>query len=491
MNITELSIKRPAFISSLMIAIITVGYIAFNKMNVELFPNIDIPVIFIATRYDGAAPSEIESLVTKPLEEEISTVSGIKKLLSRSLKDTSQIIVQLYQNTDIKYAEQQIRDKINQSRPKLPEDIKEPIIRRVDPADQPVLTIILKADLPEDKLFDLADNFVRPRLEQTADVGMVEILGARKREIHVLLDQNKLKSREISLSQINRQLSLSGQNVSIGKREVGDKERVFRSASEFNELNQIENTLVNFYSNEAPTKVKDLGVVIDTLEDESSRAFFDGKKSLFLTIYRQSDANIIKAVDGVRLQMEKITKDFATMEGKPEITAVKDASVYIRSNIFDIQETVIIAIILTVITVLIFLGDIRATIITAISLPITMVGAFIIMYSANFSINVITMLALSLAVGLLVDDAIVVVENIYRKMESGMKPIEASIASSREILMAVVAISAVVISVFTPISFLKGTVGQYLKQFGLTISFAMMISLIVAISIIPVLCAYL
>lgn len=491
MNITELSIKRPAFISSLMIAIITVGYIAFNKMNVELFPNIDIPVIFIATRYDGAAPSEIESLVTKPLEEEISTVSGIKKLLSRSLKDTSQIIVQLYQNTDIKYAEQQIRDKINQSRPKLPEDIKEPIIRRVDPADQPVLTIILKADLPEDKLFDLADNFVRPRLEQTADVGMVEILGARKREIHVLLDQNKLKSREISLSQINRQLSISGQNVSIGKREVGDKERIFRSASEFNELNQIENTLVNFYSNEAPTKVKDLGVVVDTLEDESSRAFLDGKKSLFLTIYRQSDANIIKAVDGVRSQMEKITKDFATMEGKPEITAVKDASVYIRSNIFDIQETVIIAIILTVITVLIFLGDIRATIITAISLPITMVGAFIIMYSANFSINVITMLALSLAVGLLVDDAIVVVENIYRKMESGMKPIEASIASSREILMAVVAISAVVISVFTPISFLKGTVGQYLKQFGLTISFAMMISLIVAISIIPVLCAYL
>jgi len=491
MNITELSIKRPAFISSLMIAIITVGYIAFNKMNVELFPNIDIPVIFIATRYDGAAPSEIESLVTKPLEEEISTVSGIKKLLSRSLKDTSQIIVQLYQNTDIKYAEQQIRDKINQSRPKLPEDIKEPIIRRVDPADQPVLTIILKADLPEDKLFDLADNFVRPRIEQTADVGMVEILGARKKEIHVLLDQNKLKSREISLSQINRQLSLSGQNVSIGKREVGDKERVFRSASEFNELNQIENTLVNFYSNEAPTKVKDLGIVVDTLEDESSRAFFDGKKSLFLTVYRQSDANIIKAVDGVKAQMEKITKDFATMEGKPEITAVKDASVYIRSNIFDIQEAVIIAIILTVITVLVFLGDIRATIITAISLPITLVGAFIVMYSADFSINVITMLALSLAVGLLVDDDIVVVENIYRKMESGMKPIEASIASSREILMAVVAISAVVISVFTPISFLKGTVGQYLKQFGLTISFAMMISLIVAISIIPVLCAYL
>ena len=491
MNITELSIKRPAFISSLMITIITVGYIAFQKMNVELFPNIDIPIIFVSTRYDGAAPSEIESLVSKPLEEEISTVSGIKKLMSRSLKDTSQIIVQLYQNTDIKYAEQQIRDKINQARPKLPEDIKEPVIRRVDPSDQPVLTIILKADLPEDKLFDLADNFVRPRLEQTADVGMVEILGARKREIQILVDQNKLKSRDVSLSQINRQLALSGQNVSIGKRDVGDKQRVFRSASEFNEIHQIENTLVNFYSNEIPTKVSDIGVVIDGLEDENSRAFLDGKKSLFLTVYRQSDANIIKAVDGVKVQIEKIKKDFASMDGNPQITSTKDASVYIRSNISDIQEAVVIAVILTVLTVLFFLGSIRATIITAISLPITLIGAFIVMYSADFTINVITMLALSLAVGLLVDDAIVVVENIYRKIESGMNPIEASIASSREILMAVVAISAVVISVFTPISFLRGTVGQYLKQFGLTISFAMMISLIVAISIIPVLCAYL
>lgn len=491
MNITEFAIKRPAFISSLMIVILTVGYISFKKMNVELFPKIDIPTIFISTRYDGAAPSEIESLVSKPLEEEISTVSGIKKLFSRSMKDTSQVIVQLYSSVDIKYAEQQIRDKINQARDKLPEDIKEPVIRRVDPADQPIITVILKADLPENEMFDLADNFVRPRLEQAADVGMVEILGARKREIQVLLDQNKLKSRQISLSEINRQLANSGQNVSVGTKNFGEQERVFRSASEFNDLKQIENNLVSFYFNETPTKISDVGVVIDTLEDESSRAFIDGQKSLFLTVYRQSDANIIKVVDGIKAQIAKMEKDFASMNGKPSIATIKDASTYIRGNIDDILETITIAIILTVITVLFFLGSGRATLITAISLPISLVGSFIIMYAADFSINVITMLALSLAVGLLVDDAIVVVENIYRKIEEGMNPIEAAIKSSREILMAVVAITAVVVSVFTPISFLKGIVGQYLKQFGLTISFSMMISLLVAISIVPVLCAYL
>lgn len=460
-------------------------------MNVELFPKIDIPTIFISTRYDGAAPSEIESLVSKPLEEQISTVSGIKKLLSRSMKDNSQIIVQLYSNVDIKYAEQQIRDKINQARAKLPEDIKEPVIRHIDPSDQPVVSVILKANLSEAQMFDLADNYVRPRLEQATDVGMVEIVGARKREIQIIIDENTLLKRQLPMSQINRQLATSGQNVSIGQRDVGEKERVFRSVSEFNEIQKIKDALVNFYSNEIPTRISDVGEVHDTLEDENSRAFINGEKSLFLTIYRQSDANIIKVVDGIKQKVDSMQKDLATKEGNAQLSIIKDSSIYIRSNVADIQETIIIAIILTVLTVFFFLGSFRATIITAISLPITLIGSFIIMYCADFTINVITMLSLSLAVGLLVDDAIVVVENIYRKIESGLSAKEASIESSKEILMAVVAISAVVISVFTPISFLNGIVGQYLKQFGLTISFVMMISLIVAISIIPVLCAYL
>jgi HAE1 family hydrophobic/amphiphilic exporter-1 len=491
MNITELAIKRPAFITSIMIAIITVGFIAFKKMQVELFPNIDIPIIFIGTTYSGASPSEIESLVTKPLEEEISAVSGIKKLLSRSLKDTSQIIVQLYANTNIRNAEQQIRDKINQAKDKLPEDIKEPVIKRVDPADQPIITVVLSADLPDAEMFDLADNFIRPKLEQVADVGMVEILGGRKREIQILLDQNKLKNHEISLLHINKQLSISGQNVSIGTKDYNETQRVFRSISEFKNLVQIKNSLISFYSNEVPVKISDLGIVIDSLEEPTSRAFVDSKKSLLLSVYRQSDANIINVVDNVKQQIDKIKKDFPQLKGNPQISTIKDASTYIRGNIADIYETIIIAIILTIITVLFFLKNIRATIITAISLPITLIGSFIIMYCADFSINIITMLALSLAVGLLVDDAIVVVENIYRKIESGLSSKEASIASSKEILMAVVAITAVVVSVFTPISFLKGVVGQYLKQFGLTIAFAMLISLVVAISIIPVLCAYL
>ena len=491
MNITEISIKRPAFITSIMAVIITVGLICFNKMNVDLFPNIEIPTIFISTTYKGAAPSEIEALVTKPLEEQVSTVAGIKNVTSKSLKDTSQIVVNLYQGTDIKYAEQQIRDKVNQAKPKLPEDINEPIIRRIDPADQPIITFAITANLSEGKLFDLADQYITPRMEQASSVGMVEIVGARKREVHVLLDQKLLKLRETPLSQVKNQLMISGENVPIGKSDSANTEVVFRSASEFNNIDQIKDVIINFHSNEVPTKISDLGKVVDTLEDETSRAFVDGKKSLFINVYRQSDSNIIKVVEGVNAQVAKMRLELSKMEGAPEIKEVKNASKYIKNNVNDVYETITIAIILTILTVFFFLGNTRATIITAISLPICLIGAFIVMYVAHFSINVITLLALSLAVGLLVDDAIVVVENIYRKIEEGMNAKQASIEATREIMMAVTAITLVVVSVFTPISFMKGIVGQYLRQFGLTIAFSMMVSLFVAISIIPVLCAYL
>ena len=491
MNLPSFSIKRPAFITSIIAVIVTVGVISFSKMSVDLFPNIDIPVIFVSTPYSGAGPSEIETSVSKPLEEELSTIAGIKKLTSRSLQDNSQVIITFYQGTDMKYAEQQVRDKINQAKPRLPEDIKEPIIRKIDPSDQPIMTIAINANLGEGELFDLADNYVRPRLEQVSNVGLVEILGSRKREIQVLLDQKILKNRNITYGQVRSQIEASGENVPIGKNDSGNKEVIFSSDSEFNDLDKIKNTLVNFYSNELPTKVGNLGVVYDGLEDETSRAFVDGKKALFLDIYRQSDSNIIAVADDIKKQVAKMEKDFAKMEIKPEVRLIKDASRYIKMNVSDVYETISIAVLLTVVVVFFFLANGRATLITAISLPIALISSFILMYLANFSINVISLLAMSLAVGLLVDDAIVVVENIYRKIESGKSAKDAAIEGTLEILMAVVAITLVVVSVFTPISFMSGIVGQYLKQFGLTIAFSMLVSLFVAITIIPVLCAYL
>jgi hydrophobic/amphiphilic exporter-1 (mainly G- bacteria), HAE1 family len=491
MNLVDLSIKRPAFITCIMIVIITIGVICFKNMSVDLYPEVDIPTVYVATSYEGAGPAEIESLITKPLEEEISTISGIKRLTSRSMQDSSRIIINFFQGVDIKYAEQQIRDKVNQARGKLPDDIREPVIRQFDPDDQEIMTIAISADLSTAELFDLAEQYISPRLEQVESVGMVEISGGRKREIAILLDQEKLKSRQISLSQVNNQLKNSGQNIPIGKSDENDKELIFRSSSEFNEIDQIKNAIVSFYSNEVPTRISDIGEVVDTLEDETSRAFVNGKKALFIDIYRQSDSNIISVVKGINKAISKMEKDFLTMPGKPEVKIIKDSSAYIQNNVSDVYEAIIISIILTVTVVLLFLANSRATLITAIALPISLISSFILMNLAGFSINVVSLLALSLAVGLLVDDAIVVTENIYRKIESGLTPIQAASVGTKEILMAVIAITLVVMSVFTPVGFMQGTIGQFLKQFGLTMSFSMLVSLFVAITIIPVLCAYL
>jgi len=474
-----------------MLIIIVLGIVSFKKMSVDLFPNVNIPVIFVMTSYEGAGPAEIESLITKPLEEEISTISGIKRLNSRSLKDSSQVIVTFYQNVDIKYAEQQLRDRINRAKYKLPEDVKDPVIRKVDPADQPIITIALDANLGQGELYDLANDFVKSRIEQANDVGLVEIIGGRKREIHILLDIEKMKQKQLSLSEIERQLRMSGKKVGIGTRDNGNQELFFTSDNELSDIEQIKNLVVSFYGNEKTTRIKDIGEVVDTLEDEKSRAFFNGKKSLFIDIYRQSDSNLVAVSDAVNVELKKISSQINQMNGDPKITIFKDASKYIRDNISDVYESITISLILTIIVVFLFLANVRSTFITAISLPIALISAFILMYVANFSLNVISLLALSLSVGLLVDDAIVVTENIYRKIEEGMTPKQASIEATNEILLAVMAITLVVISVFTPVAFMKGTVGEFMKQFGLTMSFAMIVSFVVAITIIPVLCAYL
>ena len=265
-----------------MLAIITLGLFSFKKMSVDLFPNVNIPVIFVMTNYEGAGPAEIESLITKPLEEEISTISGIKRLSSKSLKDTSQIVVTFYQNVDIKYAEQQLRDRINKAKYKMPDDIKDPIIRKVDPADQPIMSLAIKANTGQGELYDIASEFIKPRIEQAKNVGLVEIIGGRKREIHILLDMNKMKARNITINQIVRQLQLSGKKVGIGTRDDKQKELFFTSDSEFNQIKQIEDLIINFYGNENSTRIKDIAVVNDSLADEKSRAFLNGERSLFL-----------------------------------------------------------------------------------------------------------------------------------------------------------------------------------------------------------------
>lgn len=490
MNLARLSIKNPVLIICVMLGVMIGGVASFQSMSVDLFPNVDVPVVAIITVYPGAGPEEIETLVSRPLEEQISSIAGLKRLSSKNLEGISQVVAEFKSGVNADRAEQQVRDKVNLSRGKMPTEIEEPIIRRFDPSDQPVLILALTADLPQAKMFDLADQFIKPRFEQVNNVGAVEIYGGRKREVQVLLDRNKLREKEMSVSQIAAQIGASGENIPGGKVNIGAKELSFRGLGEFESVPQISDILINLYGNEVPTKVGAVGKVIDTMVDEKNRTFIDGKSSLFMFVYRQSGTNTIKVADDAKSAIEKINAELAAGTTKGQLQMVIDGSKMIRDNVYDVYETIVIAIILTVLTVFFFLGDLKITLITALALPISMIGAFNLMGWAGFSINIVSLIALSLAVGLLVDDAIVIVENIHKRMKEGREAKAAAEFGTNELQLSVFAITLVVVAVFVPVGFMQGTIGQFLKEFGLTMAFSMMISFIVALTLIPMLSAY-
>ena len=490
MSIASVSIKRPIFMTSVMIAILVAGWASFKSMSVDLFPDVSIPVITVQTVYRGAGPAEIETLVSRPIEEEISTIAGIKRLTSRNFEGMSLVIVEFESSVDAKYAEQQVRDKINIAEADLPDSTEDSVITKYDPSDTPILFVTLAADLPDAEMYDLADEVIKPRFEQVKNVGAIDLFGGREREIHVVLDRKKLKDREISVSQVASQVSVSGENIPSGKVNRGNKELVFRGLGEFSSVQEIKDTLVNLWGNEVPTRVADVGEVHDTLKDETTRGFSKGNKVILMKVFRQSGSNTLEVVDSVKKQIGVITEQIKDMKGNPKLDVVLDTSTKIRDNVYDVYETIIIGIILTVITVLFFLGSLKTTFITALSLPISLIGTFILLKLSGFTINLVTLLALTLAVGLLIDDAIVVIENIYRRMELGEDSETAAERGTGEIQMAVFAITLVVMAVFVPVAMMSGTVGKFLKSFGLTVAFSMALSYFVAMTVMPMLTAH-
>ncbi len=491
MDLSELSIRRPIFLACVVILSIVVGLGAMSRMGVDLFPDVTFPVVTVSTPYPGAGPAEVETLVSKPLEDELSTLSGIKRLSSINKEGVSVVIAEFTLETDVKYAEQQIRDRVGSTKRKLPLDIKEPVIRRIDPADQPVLILAVNAELPPGELYDLVNERIKPRLEQVNQVGLVEILGGRKREVQVQLDRAMLKNRELSATLVAARLSGAGNDIPSGKKSVGDKETVFRTVGQFKSFDDIRDLVINFFGNDVPVRIGDVGVVTNSLVDENSKAYVNGEKSLFLYVFRQSGANTIRVVDALKKSVEKVNGDFAKEAGSPKITTVRDGSVWIRANVTDVQETILIGILLAVLTVFLFLANGRSTIITGLALPNSLIGAFILMSLFGFTINIMTLLALSLSVGLLIDDAIVVRENIFRHLEMGKSPMDAARQGTAEVKLAVIGTTLAVIAVFGPLGFLNGVVGQFFKQFGLTVCFAMAISLFDALTMAPMLSAYL
>ena len=456
---------------------IVLGLMSLKSLPIDLFPDVSFPTIMIETTYAGAGPSEMETEVSKVIEDELTSISGIHKISSTNREGYSQVTAEFELKQDIKYAEQQVRAKVDNVRRKLPQDIDQPTIRSISPSDAPIMELAFMADLPDGDLYDLADDKIRPLIEQVNQVGRVDILGGRKRQIEVTVDLDKARYYQLPASAVTNALKGAGKNVPGGKVDQGANEKSFRTMAEFDTIDAIKYYVVRMTGSERPIVVGDLAKVVDSLQDETSRTWFDGKKALSFQIYRQTGANTVQVAIDVKKRVELLNTRFADLKGHPHISVVNDRSRIIQNNVDDVYESIIIGIVLTIIVVYFFLGSFRSTLITGLALPNSLLGAFILMNWMGFSINIMSLLALSLVVGLLIDDAIVVRENIYRKIEGGMGAMEAALTGTNEVTLAVIATTLTVLAVFGPIGNLQGIIGQFFKQFGLTICFAMAISL--------------
>jgi hydrophobe/amphiphile efflux-1 (HAE1) family protein len=491
MNLAELSIKRPIFITCVVVLMIVVGILSLKKMPVDQFPDVTFPVVFAEILYPGASPIDVERQISKIVEDEVSSLPGIDTVTSNNYDSVAIIVIKFRLGTDIKEAEQQVRNRINNVRNKLPKDAKEPTIRRFDPADQPIISIALNSKLDAAALYDIANEQVKPLLERVQDVGLVRIVGGQKKEIQVIVDKQKLQDRQISMVQVSQKISDTSKDTPIGKYENKDNETVLRAVGEFTSLDQLKNVAVNFVGSDRSVKLSELATVKESLVKAQRFSSINGENALFLQVYKQSGSNTVAVADRIKAQLENVNLYLTSKKLDVKAVMVRDSSIPIRLNVLDVRESIFLGILLCVIVVFFFLGSARSTLITGLALPNSLLGGFIIMYVMGFSINIMTLIALSLAVGLLIDDAIVVRENIFRHLEMGKHPINAALEGTKEVSLAVIATTMVVIAVFGPIAFVPGMVGQFFKQFGLTVVFTMLISLFDAFTVAPMLSAYL
>ncbi len=498
MMLSELSIKRPIFITSVVALMLILGLTSLMKMSVDLFPDVTFPILSIETVYSGSSPVDMERQVSKVLEDELSSLSGLKKITSENLDSISLIIMEFKIGSDIKDLEQQVRQRIGNIRRNLPEDIKDPVIRRFDPADQAVLRLAASSKIDPAALFDAIDTVVKPQFETLGGVGQVSIIGGRKREIQVLVNKEQLEDRDISLLQVIEKIRNTSKDVPVGKVDLNDTQTIMRASGEFESLDALKHVNVSFMGSDRSVSLDTIAEVKEGLVEEEAAASLMTKKknyerepTVYIDVYKQSGANTVKVVDAVVAKIPLVNEVLQQRGLDLHIDLVRDTAQPIRMNIEDVRESILIGILLTVLVVFFFLGNVRSTFITGMALPNSLLGAFVIMYMMGFTINIMTLLALSLAVGLLIDDAIVVRENIFRHLEMGESPINAAINGTKEVSLAVIATTMVVIAVFGPIAFLDGIVGQFFKQFGLSIVFIMMISLFDAFTVAPMLSAYL
>jgi len=487
-QLAAICVKRPVFATVLILVLVVFGVFGYTKLGLDRFPKVDFPMITVTTRMPGSAPEEIETEITDKIEEAVNTVNGIEELRSASSEGISQVYVQFHLEKDPDVAAQDVRDKINRVLPELPKDVEQPTVEKMDPDSSPILTIAVSAPEPTTlrDITEYCDKVLRRQLETIGGVGQVMLVGGQARQINVQLDPLKLRAYGLTVADVSRALGAQNLQMPSGSMKVGDTEYTLRTMGRVGNMKEMEAIAVANRDGHTIT-IGDLGRAEDSTEEVESASLYNDTPCVLLNIRKQSGTNTVEVAESLKERLGDLTK---TLPKDYRVQVVRDQSVFIEASVDTVKEHLVLGGGLAAVVVFFFLTNVRATAIAALSIPTSIIAAFAIVKYMGFTLNSLTLLALTLSVGIVIDDAIVVMENIFRYIEEKKyTPHEAALAATGEIGLAVMAITLSLVAVFLPIAMMEGIVGRFLQSFGITMAATILVSMLVSFTLTPMLAA--
>ena len=485
-KLAEICIRRPVFASMLILALVVVGVASYTHLGVDRFPAVDLPTIRVFTRLPGASPAEVESQISQPIEEALNTIEGIKELQSISGAGSSFVTVTFELSRDIEAAAQDVRDRIGTVLRNLPRDADPPIVSKSDNDLSPVLTIALSGQRSRRELTELADKIVKVQIERSVGVGQVDVVGGLERAINIWIDADRLAAYKIPITAVRDAVDRQNANIAGGNVTTSLREQNLRTMGRIANAEGFDQ-LVIATRNGSPIRVRDIGRAEDGTKEQRSSARLNGVPSVTLDVRRQSGANTVAVIEGVKEKLERVR---AQLPGDVKLEVIRDQSRYIYEALGEINNHLLLGSILACLVVLAFMRNWRAMVIAAVAIPTSVIATFGVMKALDFTLNSVTMLALVLMVGIVIDDAIVILENIFRHIEEKkMKPFEAARAATAEIGLAVMATTLSLVVIFVPVSFMSSISGRFLYQFGITSAVAVLVSLLVSFTLTPMMSA--
>ncbi len=486
MNLSDIAIRRPVFTAMMSLAIIVFGLLSLSRLPTDLFPPVDLPVVLVQTIYPGAPPEDIERDVTRPLEDAVAGISGIEKMQSFTRDSASVMVLQFKMGTDVDAATNQVRDGVGIAKGKLPSDVQDPVIKQIDIGALPVMVIALASTGDVNFTRQMADDRLRPFLEQVPGVGSVNVVGGQKREIQVDLNLDQLAALGVPATSVAERIGYENLSIPVGQFDAHGYAVGIRSAGQYTSVRDLASTVVSMTQDGRQVLLGDVARVVDGRARATRYVRNNLQDAVSLEIIKKSGSNTVDVCHGIATKLADVVPNLGS---GASYKVISDTSVDIEANADEVWMAIYYGGAMAVLVILFFLLDVRGTFISSLALPTSIIGTFAAMYLVGFSINTMTLLGMSLAIGLLIDDAVVVRESITRRLEAGDSPAEAASRGTREIALAVLATTLSLVAVFVPVAFMSGMVGQFFKQFGLTITIAVLISLFVAFTLDPMLSA--